>query len=219
MDDGSGLNYKNIFDQVQAEGCQVLHHEENKGKGCALKTGFTYINNNRSENRGIITADSDGQHVVKDILKIAEAITKDDTIVLGVRNFSGNVPLKSRFGNWLSYRVFKLASDLYIRDTQTGLRGFPVKMLPWLISIPGNRFEYEMNVLLQIKRDGYLVNQLSIDTVYIEGNKSTHFHAFRDSFLVMLPFFKFCTSSLLSAVIDYLLFLYCKLLREICCFQ
>ncbi|WP_338450943.1 glycosyltransferase family 2 protein [Niallia oryzisoli] len=205
VNDGSGQEYQYIFDTVSNLGCTVLTHEKNRGKGAALKTGFQYIQETK-ENIGVVTADCDGQHLPKDIIKIAEAI-KDHkkALVLGTRRFTGKVPSRSRFGNNVTRNVFSFVSGAKVYDTQTGLRGFSMEMLPWLCEIPGERFEYEMNMLLEAVPAGYSFYEIDIDTVYLEQNKSSHFHFLKDSILVYLPIIKFSLSSLMSAVLDFML--------------
>ncbi|MGN7357307.1 glycosyltransferase [Paenibacillus sp. SAF-054] len=205
VDDGSGPTYKSIFDAVAGLGCTVLSHECNRGKGAALKTGFRYIQETK-EGEGVVTADCDGQHLPKDIIRIAEEVQDHhDAIVLGSRKFAGKVPFRSRFGNMVTRSVFAFASGATIHDTQTGLRGFGTEMLPWLCKIPGERFEYEMNMLLEAVPAGYAFEEMDIDTVYLEQNKSSHFHFLKDSFRVYLPILKFSMSSLMSALLDMLL--------------
>ena len=42
IDDGSGPEYEEIFAEAETiEGCLVLRHESNQGKGRALKTGLS----------------------------------------------------------------------------------------------------------------------------------------------------------------------------------
>jgi glycosyltransferase involved in cell wall biosynthesis len=205
VDDGSGQEYKYIFDTVSSLGCTVLTHEKNRGKGAALKTGFRYIQETK-ESTGVVTADCDGQHLPKDIIKIAEAV-KDykKALVLGTRRFVGKVPFRSRFGNSVTRTIFSFVSGAKVYDTQTGLRGFSMEMLPWLCEIPGERFEYEMNMLLEAVPAGYSFYEIDIDTVYLEQNKSSHFRFLKDSISVYLPIIKFSMSSLTSAVLDLLL--------------
>jgi len=205
VNDGSGQGYQHIFDTVSTLGCTVLIHEKNRGKGAALKTGFHYIQETK-ENTGVVTADCDGQHLPKDILNIAEAVKNHkNALVLGTRRFSGKVPYRSKLGNSVTRTVFSFVSGAKVYDTQTGLRGFSIEMLPWLCEIPGERFEYEMNMLLEAVPAGYSFYEMDIDTVYLEQNKSSHFHFLKDSFLVYLPIIKFSLSSLTSAVLDFLL--------------
>jgi len=205
VDDGSGENYKDIFAQAEYLGCTVLTHKINKGKGQALKTGFNFIKDTR-EIEGVITADCDGQHLPKDIIKIGESIKDNsNSIILGTRRFVGEIPIRSRLGNSITRAVFSFASGTKIYDTQTGLRGFSTDMLEWLCNISGNRFEYEMNMLLEAGTSSYKLCEVDIDTVYLEQNKSSHFHALRDSFSVYLPILKFSLSSILSGVLDFVL--------------
>lgn len=205
VDDGSGSAYSNIFKLAGEMGCTVLTHDKNKGKGQALKTGFSYIMETGDTN-GVVCADCDGQHTPEDIIKIAESISEyQNCIILGTRRFIGKVPFRSRFGNSITRAVFSYASGVKIHDTQTGLRGFSPQMLEWLMEIPGQRFEYEMNMLLEAIPSGYNIHEIDIDTVYLEQNKSSHFRPLQDSLRVYVPIIKFSLSSLLSALLDFTL--------------
>jgi glycosyltransferase involved in cell wall biosynthesis len=205
VDDGSGKEYRYIFDTVSSLGCTVLTHEKNRGKGAALKTGFKYIKET-NENTGVVTADCDGQHLPKDIIKIAESIKEhNNSVLLGTRRFVGKVPFRSRFGNSVTRSIFSFATGAKVYDTQTGLRGFSMEMLTWLCGISGDRFEYEMNMLLETIPAGYYFHEVDIDTVYLEKNKSSHFHPLKDSLKVYLPIIKFSMSSVLSGVLDFML--------------
>jgi putative flippase GtrA len=205
VDDGSGDLFQPVFDSVRGLECTVLAHSVNRGKGRALKTGFEYILKSTGEKTGVVTADSDGQHTVSDIIRVAEEIpSAPDKIVLGARRFTGRVPLRSRLGNTITRIVFTAASGNAILDTQTGLRGIPASLLPLMLNIEGERFEYEMEVLLEAGSSGYGFWQIYIETVYTPENKS-HFHTIRDSIRICLPFFKFCMSGIISAIVDYVL--------------
>ncbi len=205
VDDGSGPAYQPIFQAAQAKGCTVLHHSKNKGKGRALKTGFAFIEK-LAIDEGVVCADSDGQHLPKDIERIAHCIlTHPGQIILGSRSFTGKVPLRSSFGNTVTRWFFKAASGISLSDTQTGLRGFSKDMLPWLGQIPGEHFEYEMNMLLYGPKSGYTFHCLDIQTIYPENHHSSHFNPILDSIRIYLPIIKFCFSSLISAFVDFIL--------------
>lgn len=216
IDDGSGEACAPVFEQATALECTVIHHPENLGKGAALKTGFRYLIK-AGETEGVVCADCDGQHSAEDICTVAEETMRDSkTAVLGARQFTGTVPLRSRFGNSMTRKVFSLCAGYRIYDTQTGLRGYPAVMLPWLCQIEGSRFEYEMNVLLKLKPSGYSVMEVEIKTIYENGNRCSHFRLFKDSFLVYLPFVKFTASSLLSGLLDFgLLLIFEKMLNRL----
>ena len=209
VDDGSGENYREIFEKAEMLGCTVLHHEKNLGKGAALKTGFLRLLLDEVPD-DVVCADSDGQHRVDDIVRVAEAIDRDRReMILGTREFSGRVPLKSRIGNGISAFFLKLAAGVSLGDTQTGLRAYPATLLGWLRTVEGTRFEYELNLLLAAKKEGVTIRQMTIATVYDDNNKGTHFRPFRDSVRVIAPIFRFSGSSLLSGLLDFfLLFLF-----------
>lgn len=205
VDDGSGDNYACLFKKAEELGSTVLHHKENKGKGAALKTGFDYVLTHFSE-EGVVCADSDGQHKTEDIIRVAESIDGSKSeMILGVRQFEDNVPLKSRLGNSLTAFLFASLTKINLSDTQTGLRGYPSSMLTWLLAVEGTRFEYEFNLLLKAKDAGISVRQIPIRTIYENNNKGTHFHPIRDSVRVYVPLLKFSFSSLASAIIDFIL--------------
>lgn len=206
VNDGSGAEYAKLFEEANKIGAMVLQHESNRGKGAAIKTGIDFLMQNENV-LGIVTADADGQHTVTDIMRVIEAMKGNpDTFVIGARSFIGNVPARSRFGNSVTCAVFKFATGLKISDTQTGLRGLPKTMFKALVKLSGDRYEYEMNMLLNLQRWGVKYVEIPIETVYIDENSSSHFHPLRDSWRIYLKIIKFCASSFVSFLIDYALY-------------
>ena len=211
VDDGSGPAYRAIFDSLEQLGCTVLHHLVNRGKGDALKTGYDWIGEHCSDRIGVLTADSDGQHRTADCRRVAEALASgDNALWLGSRDFNlPDVPPKSRFGNRTTSRVFQLLYGQYLPDTQTGLRAFRMEELPFMAGVAGDRYEYEMNVLIASARRKLPIRTLTIETVYENNNEGTHFHPIRDSWriykVILGSFLKFIASSLFCFTIDQLL--------------
>lgn len=211
VDDGSSkCNF--VFDQVKKDAI-VLRHEKNKGKGAAIKTGLTYISENLRGTKCITTVDADGQHKPNDVKKVCESLIKlqkiflvDKIMVIGSRSFTGNVPLRSKLGNTITRYIFKLVSASSIWDTQSGLRAFSFEMIPFLINIKGDRYEYEINVLLEAVKNNIKINETTIKTVYIANNKSSHFRTIRDSALIYKEILKFSISSFVSFILDYFLY-------------
>lgn len=215
VDDGSRPEFKNIFENLRDEqGCQILTHAKNLGKGRALKNAFNYFLTmpNVEEYNGIVTADSDGQHRVEDVLSMVEIISNyPDSLILGCRDFdSENVPPKSKFGNKLTKLVFKLLYGCKITDTQTGLRGFPKAILHDMLEIPGERFEYETKMLIHTFDKLIPIKEITIETIYFDGNAETHFNPIKDSLriykVIFVSFFKYLLSSLSSFLVDIGLF-------------
>lgn len=202
VNDGSGAEYDPIFAQVPA-GCVLLNHEVNRGKGAALKTAMGYILEHLPQCDMAVTADADGQHRYEDIrMVVASAASHPGTLVLGSRAFDGNVPLRSRLGNGITRQVFAIASGVKIRDTQTGLRAFDRACLEKFRDIPGERYEYEINMLLYAAREGIAMREETIETIYIDDNSASSFNPFRDSFKIYACILKFAASSMLAFVID-----------------
>lgn len=200
VDDGSGPTYAPLFAQVERLGAEVLTHPENRGKGAALRTGFAHV---RAHHPGqaVVCADCDGQHTLLDILRVGAAGEGPD-LVLGVRRFTGRVPLRSRVGNRATAALFALVTGVRITDTQTGLRGYPHRMLGWLEEVPGDRFEYELNLLLRASREGLELREVEIATVYLAENASSHFRPLRDSLRVLRPLVGYAATSLGSFALD-----------------
>ena len=207
VDDGSGKKYLSIFDSIMRF-CTVLHHSVNKGKGRALKTAYEYIMKHYLDEKYIIvTVDCDGQHSLDDVIKLFEYnISHPNTLVLGSRKLDKDVPLRSKVGNTITRNVFSLATHTFVYDTQTGLRSFSNELIQFMINTEGERFEYEMNVLLFSSRNSIPIHEIEIQTIYIDNNSGSHFHAIRDSYRIYKQIIQFSWLSLASFAIDFLLF-------------
>ncbi|MBE6586392.1 MAG: glycosyltransferase [Ruminococcaceae bacterium] len=191
-----------------------MNHEINRGKGAALKTAYQHIQSLISADNTspviVGTMDADGQHTPEDMQRVmnAAAVTLG-TLALGVRTVDKHMPFRSRMGNAITRGVFRLLTGARVSDTQTGLRAFSSDMISFMISIEGDRYEYEMNVLsATAKRFGTKgFSEVPIETIYRDQENSTsHFHPVRDSFRIYRHLFKFAGSSLISFLVDYGLF-------------
>jgi glycosyltransferase involved in cell wall biosynthesis len=195
VDDGSGPDAEPLLASLRLLGCEVLQHVINMGKGVALKTGFKHCLT-AHPGADVICADPDGQHHAPDIRRIADR-TGAGNIVLGVRSF-GKMPPRSRFGNTVTRALFRTATGRGVSDTQTGLRAFPAALIEHLSTVPGERFEYEMNVLLDIARTGQPIDEVRIPATYVNGNASSHFGSVADSLRVYRPLLQYAATSLLT---------------------
>ena len=210
VNDGSKQENLHYFTEEAAahpDVIHLLHHEVNMGKGAALKDAFRWFLENRPDGVGVVTVDGDNQHHPEDTRRCCERMLETGRLVLGCRDFTlEHVPARSRFGNRTTSAIFKIFVGMTVSDTQTGLRAIPRDDLETLIHIKGDRFEYETNMLLAMKTNGIAFDEVKIRTVYIEENKSSHFHPIRDSWriykLILAHFFKYTVSSLASAVVD-----------------
>ena len=216
VDDGSGERYTDLFNSLHNPNdavVQVIRYEPNHGKGYALRVGMRWLLDECPECAYIITADSDGQHTVPDTLRMADAMHKDSSgLLLGSRDFSqANVPFKSRMGNHITTAVYHALYGQHIGDTQTGLRAFARELLPRFLQTKGDRYEYEMNQLIDCSIDKIPIRALPIETVYENNNQGSHFHPVRDSWriykVILMRFLRFIAASLICFCVDYALYL------------
>jgi glycosyltransferase involved in cell wall biosynthesis len=205
VDDGSDSECAATFSRLASlPGVSVLRHAVNLGKGAALKTGFNHFLLSFPASVGVVTADADGQHSAQDILKIGRELAQyPDQMVLGVRGFAGNVPWRSRIGNALTRRVFQVFTGASIVDTQTGLRGWPRGVCSESLPIAINGYDFELECLIRAHR---AIRQVPIDTIYLNHNRGSHFNPIRDSMRVYFVFIRYCGGSLVTALVDSLVF-------------
>ena len=93
-------------------------------------------------------------------------------------------------GNKTTSRMFRLFYGIGLSDTQTGLRAIPRTFLERFIRVEGERFEYETNMLLQMKKQGILFLEQPITTVYDPEDYSSHYNALKDSWRIFKVMFK-----------------------------
>ena len=183
VNDGSGEKFDDVFKEAEKYAI-ILKQNINRGKGAALRLGFSYVNLHPNNHNYVITCDADGQHAVKDIVRVNDKLHETNNVVLGSRKFDKSVPKRSRNGNFMSRLCRTLITKEYVPDDQCGLRGFPIKDVFNIITLPGDHYEYEMNVIcnLQIKRLKF--EEVPIETIYLDNNKSSHFKPNLDTFRI-----------------------------------
>ncbi len=203
INDGSAPAYDTVFTAAEKHAV-VLSHPENRGKGCALKTGLTWLKDNMTGPYLVVTLDADGQHTVPDAMRVCRSAEQNpDSLVLGSRELKKEIPLRSRIGNSITRLVYRTATGLRVHDTQTGLRAFHSRHVPKMLEIRGDRYEYEMNVLMTYAREKIPIREETIATIYLDQNSRSHFNTVRDSVRIYREILKFSASSL------------CRFLREI----
>jgi len=185
INDGSSPACNALFAEISAlPSVHLLQHAVNLGKGRALKTGFNYCLTQLPNVSTVITADADGQHTATDILRVAEAsLVAEGRVILGSRTFAKDVPLRSKIGNTLTRHIFSFVTGTKLADTQTGLRAFPT-------------------VLAHVCRQRKPI-EVPIETVYIDGNRSSHFDPIWDSMRIYFVLARFYFSAIVAAGIDF----------------
>ena len=194
VNDGSGDDFADLFYRLRLKSCvQVIHHAQNRGKGAALRTGFRHIQRTHAPFSGVVTADADGQHLTKDVVKIGRCLDANpNALILGCRSFNRKVPFRCALGNKISRLVYLLLVGRYLKDTQTGLRGIPISLLPILTELTSMRFAYEMEVLLALQNRGIPVKEIPITAVYKKKNLNSHFRPLMDSYQISCILILWC---------------------------
>ena len=208
INDGSDKSGARFFEGIKSNpAVTVIDHKKNMGKGRALKTGFEFFLNNRTDKAGVVTTDDDLQHSCDDIRACAKKMEETGEAVFGARNFKEkHIPPKSRIGNNIMSFTFKFLCGIKITDSQTGLRALPSSYLPILVKTGGERFEYETNMLIAMKKNYLKFTEIPIETIYSDNNSGTHFNPFKDSIKVYAVILKYLISSLAASIIDLLIF-------------
>ncbi|MER1986553.1 MAG: glycosyltransferase [Solibacillus sp.] len=178
VDDGSDAKYSGIFEKLrEIEHCVVLTHEENYGKGRALKTGFDYVLKSQWKMKDIITVGAHGQHSILDIEQII-ASTKifSDGIILGVREFkSSEVPVTTFVTNRAISMLFEFFFRKRLLDTQTGLRYVPNFLLPWLSAVHGESYNYDLNMLVAAIRRQIPIYEVPVGEAKLKKNSIIYY--------------------------------------------
>lgn len=204
VDDGSSGPSKKVLKEIQPHpAIRLVRHETRRGKGQALKTAIDHIRRHYPSCTHIVTADADGQHAVHDILSVAnDAQTWREHLVLGTREFDNDVPIRSRIGNTIIRVVFRVCTGLDLRDTQTGLRGIPIGFGLQCLALPPTGYDFEMAMLIECKALNMTIREIPIKTIYIEGNRYSHFNPLIDSLkicrVIIRPAFFSCKRVLMQ---------------------
>ena len=189
VDDGSS---DKTAQHAREAGAEVLVHNQNRGKGEAIKTGLEYwfatVNPSHRTATGldrevmwVSLLDSDGQHLPEEIDRFLAAVTcaTQQTFLIGNRmnNLAGMPFIRRVVNRYMSSQISRLCGQ-EIPDTQCGFRMVDRHLAPELLS-GGNRFEYETEVLIIASRKGYRIKSVPITTVY--SDQVSKIHPMRDA--------------------------------------
>ena len=176
IDDGSS---DQTGQRAREAGAEVITHDQNRGKGEAIKTGLGHLMTR--EITWVSLLDSDGQHLPEEIDRFLTAATRAirPTFLIGNRmNDLTEMPFIRRVVNrYMSSQISRLCRQ-EIPDTQCGFRMVNRQLVPELLS-GGNRFEYQTEVLITASRNGYHIESVPISTVY--SDQVSKIHPMRDA--------------------------------------
>lgn len=179
MDDGST---DALAERIRDLSVQYVSFSQNRGKGFVLLDGFRLARQIPGVTC-IATLDSDGQHDPAELPGLYDTFCRQQAdLVIGSRTFGmQHVPLRSRIGNKLTITVTGLLLGKRLPDTQSGYRLHSARFVDHLLeTMQGGRYETEMEILVRGVRKGFCVVPSPIQTIYEEGNRSSHFNVWRD---------------------------------------
>ena len=204
VDDGNKPIYKDLFKEVKSLGCVVLKHGVNCGKGRSFKTAFNYILCEMENVSVVVTADGDGTYLPEDIINVANN-TKENTITIGCRDFNDEkIGRNTRNSNAVTSFLIKTLSDISMSDTQSSLRAFNRELLPYMITVNGERYDYDFNMIFEKKNIDLL--EIPVTTTRRISDRKSHFRPLKDTLSVTLTFLAFIVVSLSSTILDLILY-------------
>lgn len=179
VDDGSTDGTADIAVRM---GCQLVSHGKNRGKGAALVTGLATALAGGHE--VALTVDADGQHPAEEARKVLLADDDAEAFVLGARELaSAGAPKKNQVSNDISNFFISRFAGRPLRDTQCGLRRYPIRTTLRLAP-RGEGYDFEAEVLLRAIWAGVPIVEQDIRVLYPE-DRVTHFHVVRDPWRIV----------------------------------
>jgi glycosyltransferase involved in cell wall biosynthesis len=179
VDDGSTDATATV---ARDSGAALTAHAKNRGKGAALRTGLEWAREHGYE--VVITLDADGQHPPSEIPKLFAATSDPEALVLGVRDLAGaNAPRANQMSNGFSNWFLSTVTRTRLRDTQCGLRRYPVRRT-LMLGVRDEGFGFETEVLLRALRAGMPIIQTDIAVLY-PTERTTHFDSRRDPWRIV----------------------------------
>ncbi|MEP6691140.1 MAG: glycosyltransferase family 2 protein [Gemmatimonadaceae bacterium] len=176
VDDGST---DGTSDVARASCDEVLSFDRNRGKGAALRAGIAHALDAGAAR--VLTIDADGQHEPRFAPALLAALDGAD-LAIGARARDARMPARRRLTNGLSSRAVSAITGLTVADAQSGFRAARRELLERCGDAPGDRYEYETELLIRAARAGFRITAVPVSTIY---GAPSHFHGVRDTVRVI----------------------------------
>lgn len=161
VDDGSRDRSAEVAENA---GALAVRLSVNRGKGAAAKTGIEAAKLLDAD--VVVTMDGDGQHNPANIGPMLERIRGGMDVVLGTRPFDrSKMPAYKVLANQLGNLATWLTFGLLVHDSQSGFRAYGKRALE-LIETTSDRYEYDSEVIREIKRHDLKFAEVPIEVRY-----------------------------------------------------
>ncbi len=187
VDDGST---DGTAERLTGLNVEVRRHPQNRGKGAALRTGFSWAKENGYS--AVITLDSDGQHDPTAIPRLLAAASEGNYDILVASRASQFAEMAGLRNTWNRFGVWcvKKKTGFEITDSQSGFRYYSKRILKDL-DLTANGYELEMEVLMKAWRAGMKIGSLPIAARVADGRSTSHFRPVRDTWNICMTFLKY----------------------------
>ena len=168
-DDGSS---DNTAKEAENSGAHVIVHDENRGKGSALKSLFEHARHSSADI--IVTIDGDGQFLPEEIKKLTKPIIeKTSDVVVGYRfDNDTEMPSYRKIGNKILDHATNIATSIPIRDTQSGFRAYSKNAIE-LIEFSNDGFTADSEILIDASKHGLRISEEKITVIYDTGRRTS----------------------------------------------
>ena len=191
VDDCSRDGTRDILKKIQEQHPEwkYLLHEQNRGKGAALRTGFKAATGDI-----VVVQDSDLEYDPRDLkIMLGPILDGHADVVYGSR-FLGGGPHRVVFfwhsvGNRFLTTLSNMMTDLNLTDMEVCYKMFRKQVLD-SIELREDRFGFEVEITAKVARGGWRVYEVPISYYgrnYAEGKKIT----WKDGFRALWCIFKY----------------------------
>ena len=168
VDDGST---DNTAARARDAGAIVIRHEQNRGKGCAIRTGLECVL--KQDRSHVLFLDADLQHDTAEIPRlVARAEQGDGDFVIGEREFSKDAMPAARFyANVIGSAILSRFIGANVTDSQSGFRLIRADLLR-RVRLTGAGYEIETEMLIKLVRAGAALERITVRRLQYEGAHS-----------------------------------------------
>lgn len=214
VDDGSEADCGDLFDEIkELPQCDLIRQEENCGIAWALKDAMDhYLDKGYNEvYNGVAYVEYLGRYAYSDIERVSEAMDSNpESIIISERTFDDGVEKNKKIGNRIMIMIYDFLYGIRVKDPQSGLRGFPNKIIPRIMKVDGVDYEYMINMVIEGQKHGMKPVCLKNEKISTNAQVFTKPYPKKNAGFIykhlIIHFIKYIISALVSFALDVTLF-------------